>query len=503
MKMTIKYITALLTFGALLASCTKEPVLEQSDSLPQEGTRVIAVLFASQPATKTALGGEDGLTPEFVDGDEIFLCAKSDNPEEVRKEVCRVKVDKAGNAAIITHLTGDLTAFYPANAVEFFEKRNDFGIGVKQSQSGKFADANICIATIAANESTAQFKNQYALFIITPPEGTQKLTIKSLPTIGDDGQRTGQKEFVNNLAEGEGVYYLTVDNLDAKDNTYYVALLDGVILSDLSFEADFGTEGAGSIKGLPTSVITAQAAAEGKNFEDYNKVTSGTAYTITADNWHPYVTVAGHKWATMNVGAESVEDTGDYFAWGEVKGHMFSQSDKTFTEDFKNFDFSDPRYTNPKKGTVNNFYIFNAPYVSTDASPSSYPEYPGGATLRLMDDAAFANWGGSWRIPTKAEFEELLQVGCSKGATYFEFGTNLKVRFGLFGRGWYGVSSQFEHYNDWGVYWSSSLDEASTGNQQAFTLFYSNSAKTSSMPRACGFNVRAIIDEPVTVIPNK
>ena len=330
MKMTIKYITALLTFGALLASCTKEPVLEQSDSLPQEGTRVIAVLFASQPATKTALGGEDGLTPEFVDGDEIFLCAKSDNPEEVRKEVCRVKVDKAGNAAIITHLTGDLTAFYPANAVEFFEKRNDFGIGVKQSQSGKFADANICIATIAANESTAQFKNQYALFIITPPEGTQKLTIKSLPTIGDDGQRTGQKEFVNNLAEGEGVYYLTVDNLDAKDNTYYVALLDGVILSDLSFEADFGTEGAGSIKGLPTSVITAQAAAEGKNFEDYNKVTSGTAYTITADNWHPYVTVAGHKWATMNVGAESVEDTGDYFAWGEVKGHMFSQSDNTF-----------------------------------------------------------------------------------------------------------------------------------------------------------------------------
>ena len=75
--------------------------------------------------------------------------------------------------------------------------------------------------------------------------------------------------------------------------------------------------------------------------------------TVKVVDGHEYVDLgltSGTLWATMNVGADSPEEYGDYFAWGET------------TSQSNNAD----------------------------------------------DDAARANWGGDWRMPTKAEFEELI-----------------------------------------------------------------------------------------------
>ena len=66
---------------------------------------------------------------------------------------------------------------------------------------------------------------------------------------------------------------------------------------------------------------------------------------------------SGTLWATCNVGAESPEDYGDYFAWGEIETKS-SYNESNYT------------YSN--------------------------------------NDAANANWGGDWRMPTKTEQEELL-----------------------------------------------------------------------------------------------
>ena len=76
---------------------------------------------------------------------------------------------------------------------------------------------------------------------------------------------------------------------------------------------------------------------------------------------------SGLKWATCNVGASCPEEYGDYFAWGE-------------TSTKSNYDY--------------------------DNCASMYKSWGdiGGNSSR---DAATANWGGSWRMPTKAEFEEL------------------------------------------------------------------------------------------------
>ncbi len=89
------------------------------------------------------------------------------------------------------------------------------------------------------------------------------------------------------------------------------------------------------------------------------------------------------KWATCNVGANVPEEYGDYFAWGEVKPKSV-------------YDWSTYKYCN---GSANTLTKYN--------SYSSYGRVDNKSTLEAQDDAATANWGGAWRMPTKAEQYEL------------------------------------------------------------------------------------------------
>lgn len=99
----------------------------------------------------------------------------------------------------------------------------------------------------------------------------------------------------------------------------------------------------------------------------------------SSTNGHKYVDLGlSVKWATMNVGATTPEGYGDYFAWGE-----------TSTKD--TYDWST--------------------YFDTNDGGDTFTKYnnEGGKTiLDPGDDAAHVHWGGSWRMPTKAEWQELL-----------------------------------------------------------------------------------------------
>jgi hypothetical protein len=114
----------------------------------------------------------------------------------------------------------------------------------------------------------------------------------------------------------------------------------------------------------------------------------------TDTNGHDYVEIGGLKWATMNVGATTVARSyatcfGDYYAWGETQ----------------------PRYmTITRSGTNSASFTWRNGY-SSGYSSHNYPTYTG-TTLDASHDAATANWGGTWRTPTKAEFEAL-SAACS------------------------------------------------------------------------------------------
>ena len=105
-------------------------------------------------------------------------------------------------------------------------------------------------------------------------------------------------------------------------------------------------------------------------------------------NGHEYVDLglpSGLKWATFNVGANSPEEYGYHFAWGEVEPK------------------TDYSWTTYKHGTAKDQLI---KYCSK--SSSGKDGFTDSKTmLDPEDDVATVNWGGAWRMPTKAEQDEL------------------------------------------------------------------------------------------------
>ena len=99
---------------------------------------------------------------------------------------------------------------------------------------------------------------------------------------------------------------------------------------------------------------------------------------------HGYVDLglpSGKKWATCNVGASSPKDYGDYFAWGET-----SPKTKYDWDTYPHWnDIDGDGWCDNGEATINSDISGNAQY-----------------------DAATANWGGSWRMPTKDEMKELV-----------------------------------------------------------------------------------------------
>ncbi len=85
------------------------------------------------------------------------------------------------------------------------------------------------------------------------------------------------------------------------------------------------------------------------------------------------------KWSSLNIGAESFYESGDYYAWGEITPKSsYNQNNYKWGEHTKyNCDASDPNADNK-------------------------------SILDAEDDVAHVKLGEEWHIPTRAECEELL-----------------------------------------------------------------------------------------------
>jgi len=140
-------------------------------------------------------------------------------------------------------------------------------------------------------------------------------------------------------------------------------------------------------------------------------------------------TIAGHeyvdlglsvKWATCNVGASSPSDYGNYYAWGETTTKLKYISSTCTT------------------------------WGKSMSDIAGNPQY----------DVARANWGGSWRLPTKAESKELIE-NCNWVWTTYNGHNGYKVTSKINGNtiflpaaGW-REASLLSHEFESGCYWSS------------------------------------------------
>ena len=179
---------------------------------------------------------------------------------------------------------------------------------------------------------------------------------------------------------------------------------------------------------------------------------------------HEYVDLglpSGTLWATCNVGANSPEEYGDYFAWGETR-QKASYSWSTY-----------------KYGTSSSMLT---KYCSDSSSGlNGYTD-----TLTVLDpddDAATANWGSGWCMPTYDEIYELYTECSSIWTTRsgqdgrLFTGPNGNTLF-LPAAGYYNEGS-LKRAGSLGNYWSSShLDDYPDGayylrfNSDYLNLYY-------------------------------
>ena len=175
------------------------------------------------------------------------------------------------------------------------------------------------------------------------------------------------------------------------------------------------------------------------------------------------------KWATQNVGASSPSDYGYHFAWGETR----------------------------KKDN----YDWETCFDCLDSTGDSWGTYKIGGKTSISPtsghDTARENWGGTWRMPTVDEFEELCTkckwTWTSQGGHngYKVTGPNGKSIF-LPAAGWRDGTGRGGG-GEGGYYWSSTLSSSSS-NFARYLIFYSSSLNTYYNARGNGRSVRPVTE---------
>ncbi|MBR3092624.1 MAG: DUF4114 domain-containing protein [Bacteroidaceae bacterium] len=150
---------------------------------------------------------------------------------------------------------------------------------------------------------------------------------------------------------------------------------------------------------------------------------------------------SGTKWANMNVGAESPEDYGGYYAWGE-------------TEEKDWYDWSTYIHCDGSAGTCHD--------LGDDIAGTEY-------------DVAHVKWGGDWQMPTLDQLKELLDNTTSTWTT--QNGVNGRLFTGTNGNSIFLPASGYRRDNylgHWynGYYWSST--RLPWYSDRAYELFFSS-----------------------------
>ncbi len=183
------------------------------------------------------------------------------------------------------------------------------------------------------------------------------------------------------------------------------------------------------------------------------------------------------KWAPWNVGADKPSDYGEYFAWGEVVPHK---------DAYGNYGSYDEDSYYWCQGAGNQIIL---KYIDDD----------GKTNLEKSDDAAVANWGGTWRMPTQAELAELSDSCEWKWTDNYNGSDNAgyEIRRNgydavLFlpaaGRRWY---SNLDYEGSDGYYWSSELAPGYSSGARSLS-FSSGYRIAHNNSRCYGFSVRAV-----------
>lgn len=381
MKKLFSYLfLSLLVMG--VASCSDD-ALVSNESGEKNVTQTLSVTgtIVDDATTRVSLADNNtSLTPSWEVGDQVFGFY-GDN-----KLTYRV-ASVAGGVATFSLVSGTEPAdgttvhmiYAPGKSVTDLDGSNQLAIDLSQ-QDGTLAGvknhAIMCAtATVSGTSLELSFQNQVAILGVKQFTGLKANTTYTSASFTSAGPTAIVK------VEG-GVLKLVTDD------AYGTITTTGSFVADESGKTTstiyFAVPPTDAVEHQFTLVcdddyrigaISAKAVAAGKYL-----YMSSKALRECVDLGLPSHTL----WAATNVGASSPEGFGDYFAWGEVE---IQASGRYWWDSYK-------------WGNASSSNSGLTKYNSTDGLTRLLPE----------DDAATVNWKNSWRIPTKDEFDELINT---------------------------------------------------------------------------------------------
>lgn len=223
-----------------------------------------------------------------------------------------------------------------------------------------------------------------------------------------------------------------------------------------------------------TTTYYARAYAINEKGIAYGEEVNFTTKARTYKDGYEYVDLGlSVKWATMNVGATKPEEYGDHFAWGET-------TTKT------TYYWSTYKYCNGSSSTLTKYN-----------NHSSYGTVDNKTVLEASDDAANANWGGSWRMPTDAELTELRKQ-CTwtwttqNGVKGYKVTSNSNGNSIFLPAAGYRVGSSLDNAGSYGFYWSSSLGTVNPGYAWSVDFYSGSVYRYDYNGRGGGLSVRPV-----------
>lgn len=350
-------------------------------------------------------------------------------PENINEQD-RTKLFFEGNLAMdfeVEQKVGETWVYVTAKAVTFLRiKHPDFG--VTEYNVPIEIEPNQCYEMVLQN--TANGQNNNFIAINSDPSGAE---------IYLDGKHYGQTP--NMITEIEiGEYELKLE----KEG--YNTLTKNIV---------FGNEN------LRLNEILEMVQKQQEHQQSYSKQYGDgdeEQYYVYTVNGYEFVDLglpSGVKWATCNIGAESPNEYGNYYAWGETKTK-----------------------SNYSSGSV------------------TYGKKIGDISGRTRYDAAASSMGAPWRMPTKNDFDELKEycvwewasMGGKKG--FKVTGPNDEYIF-LPAAG-YKRGSSLGYANQYGYYWCS--EPHGEFGDNAYDLYFNgNNVKLHWNNRNYGLTIRPVL----------
>ncbi|MCQ2156205.1 MAG: hypothetical protein MJY57_03285 [Bacteroidales bacterium] len=467
-----KYFYTILAVAATLSSCGKGF---------EVGSEAITTIGATvEESTRAVVSSSDDTKVNWETGDRLGVFGTNAS-SEARSLAFNLTAGSGSTVGTFRNTSSDITAI---SAIMYpFQEGADWTGGkltceipsVQTAVKGSF-DRNAAVMYSIGN--TIDVELDYAVRFLKFTIGAGDTGIHSITVSSTGTQLSGMAEITTSgvsAVSGQSLKSVTLtagENQTFTSGDYYIAIMPVDIvaptISIIRYESghiakEYAKAGTGNLE-----------FASGKNVKpitvDYSTISTPTgreAVQLWADG--PY-------WAKTNVGANAAQESGRYFAWGDIVGQ--TPSADSFSPGFS---------------TV----------------PTLVPANP--AVLPPHYDAAAANWNTAWRMPTggedvNAEFNSLKSNTVqtlvwdynSTGVSGVEItGKDSYSANTLFlpiaGNGYYNIHY---HYSEIGDYWSNTRNPDNTNSACHLYFNYEGAFNPGSKDseRFRGFTVRAVIE---------